>query len=85
MTGVFARGAALLVRAYQKFARPVLPPACRFEPSCSEYYLQALGSVGFLRATGMAALRIGRCHPWSQGGYDPPPTRRLREQGESGA
>jgi putative membrane protein insertion efficiency factor len=61
------------VRGYQLLLRPLLPPACRFEPSCSEYYRQALESHGALRATGLAIRRLGRCHPWHEGGYDPPP------------
>jgi putative membrane protein insertion efficiency factor len=63
----------VLVRGYQIFVRPVLPPACRFIPSCSEYYRQALVNVGLVRATGLAIARICRCHPWHVGGYDPPP------------
>jgi uncharacterized protein len=70
---VLTRGIVLLVRGYQQVARALLPRACRFEPSCSEYYRQALLSVGFLRATGLGIRRIGRCHPWHPGGYDPPP------------
>ncbi len=62
-----------LVSGYQLLVRPLLPPACRFQPSCSEYYRQALMNVGFLRASWLAARRIGRCHPWHEGGYDPPP------------
>ncbi len=62
-----------LVRGYQLLVRPLLPPVCRFEPSCSEYYRLALMTHGFLRATGLAIRRICRCHPWHEGGYDPPP------------
>ena len=75
MGALIARGMVLLVRGYQQLARPLLPPACRFEPSCSEYYRQGLLSLGFLRATGLAIRRISRCHPWHAGGYDPPPVR----------
>ncbi|HEV8440230.1 MAG TPA: membrane protein insertion efficiency factor YidD [Methylomirabilota bacterium] len=83
MTGRGARVAIALVRAYQLLARPLLPPACRFEPSCSEYYRQALASHGFFRATGLAIGRIGRCHPWHEGGYDPPP-RPVRHHDQPG-
>ncbi len=65
-----------LVRGYQLLLSPLLPPACRFEPSCSEYYRQALRSHGVLRATGLALGRLGRCHPWHEGGEDPPPPPR---------
>lgn len=77
----FLRG---IVRGYQIVLRPLLPPACRFEPSCSEYYREALTNHGVVRATGLAILRIGRCHPWHAGGYDPPPGRS-EYRGKSGA
>ncbi|PWU18091.1 MAG: membrane protein insertion efficiency factor YidD [Candidatus Rokuibacteriota bacterium] len=70
----------LLVEGYQCLVRPLLPPACRFEPSCSEYYRQSLMSTGLLRATLWAILRISRCHPWHEGGYDPPPGQEARRQ-----
>jgi putative membrane protein insertion efficiency factor len=70
------RVAATLVRGYQFLIRPVLPPACRFEPSCSEYAREALGSHGVLRGGWLGIKRITRCHPWHPGGYDPPPLGR---------
>jgi len=73
---------ATAVRGYQLLVRPLLPSACRFEPSCSEYYRLALESHGVLRATGLALRRLTRCHPWHAGGYDPPPGR-LRQEGPS--
>jgi putative membrane protein insertion efficiency factor len=80
-----ARFVGGLVRGYQVVVRPLLPSACRFQPSCSEYYRQALMSVGLLRATWLAACRIGRCHPWHEGGYDPPPGARFRSFEKPGA
>ena len=74
-----------LVRGYQWLIRPLLPAACRFHPSCSEYYRQALMSVGLMRATWLAVRRIGRCHPWHEGGYDPPPRPHLRKIEKPGA
>jgi putative membrane protein insertion efficiency factor len=62
-----------LLRGYQRFVSPLLPPACRFYPSCSEYALQAVELHGVLRGTGLALLRLARCHPFSKGGYDPVP------------
>ena len=62
-----------LVRGYQLFVRPLLPPACRFQPSCSEYAREALGQHGLLRGGWLAVRRLGRCHPFHPGGYDPPP------------
>jgi len=61
------------VRGYQVLIGPLFPPACRFEPTCSEYYREALLTHGVFRATVLAARRLGRCHPWHAGGYDPPP------------
>ncbi|HEX6319403.1 MAG TPA: membrane protein insertion efficiency factor YidD [Burkholderiales bacterium] len=61
------------VRAYQWFVRPVLPPSCRFFPSCSEYADEALARHGAWRGGWLAARRVCRCGPWSHGGYDPVP------------
>jgi putative membrane protein insertion efficiency factor len=76
MSSLAVRVSVALVCGYQIFVRPILPPACRFVPSCSEYYRQALVNVGFVRATGLAIARICRCHPWHVGGYDPPPAAK---------
>ena len=57
---------------YRLILRPVLPTVCRFEPSCSEYFIQAVRKYGPLRGTYRGVRRICRCHPWSPGGYDPP-------------
>jgi putative membrane protein insertion efficiency factor len=65
------------VRGYQLVLRPVLPAACRFSPSCSEYARLALIEHGFLRGLWLTAKRVGRCHPFHPGGYDPPPPRLL--------
>ena len=67
--------AALLiggVRLYQVCLRPVLPAVCRFEPSCSEYFIRAVRKYGPARGAWKGVGRICRCHPWSRGGYDPP-------------
>jgi putative membrane protein insertion efficiency factor len=64
-------GAAL--RAYQWFLRPLLPPACRFHPSCSEYALEALARYGAWQGGWLAARRVCRCGPWNAGGHDPVP------------
>lgn len=63
-----------LVRFYQKFISPLFPPSCRYRPTCSAYMIEALqkhGLKGFL----MGLARIGRCHPFVEGGEDPVPDR----------
>lgn len=57
---------------YRMALRPLLPPLCRFEPSCSEYFLQAIHKHGPICGAGKGIWRICRCNPWNRGGYDPP-------------
>lgn len=61
------------VRGYRFFLKPWLGNACRFEPTCSAYALAALQQHGAAAGTYLAAARIGRCHPWCDGGIDPVP------------
>lgn len=70
---VGGRLGSVVVRGYQLVVRPLLPCVCRFDPSCSEYSRQAFERHGLLRGAGLTLRRLGRCHPWSAGGYDPPP------------
>jgi uncharacterized protein len=70
MAGLALRTA---VRAYQLLASPLLPPRCRFLPTCSDYALEALDSHGAVRGAGLALRRLVRCHPWGGHGYDPVP------------
>jgi hypothetical protein len=60
-----------LVRGYQYFISPVLPPSCRFTPTCSTYTIRAIEKYGAIRGTLLGIRRILRCHPFSRGGYDP--------------
>ena len=62
-----------LIRGYQKFISPGLPPACRFYPSCSQYAIEAIARHGALRGSWLAARRLARCHPFHPGGVDPVP------------
>ena len=62
-----------LVRAYQLAISPLLPPACRYYPSCSAYALEALERHGAVRGGWLALRRIGRCNPFRPGGFDPVP------------
>ncbi|MBC7791692.1 MAG: membrane protein insertion efficiency factor YidD [Anaerolineae bacterium] len=62
-----------MVRGYQLAISPLLPPSCRYLPSCSAYALEAIEKYGAARGGWMALRRIGRCHPFRPGGYDPVP------------
>ncbi|HEX4012597.1 MAG TPA: membrane protein insertion efficiency factor YidD [Candidatus Cybelea sp.] len=59
-----------LLRGYQLLVSPLLPPACRFYPSCSAYAMVAVAEHGTLRGTWLAVCRLARCHPWHPGGVD---------------
>lgn len=63
----------LVVRAYQVVLSPLLPAACRYHPTCSNYAIEALEKHGALRGSWLAVRRIARCHPFRPGGYDPVP------------
>lgn len=63
--------ALVTIKVYQKTISRVLPPACRFTPTCSEYGYQAIEKYGLLKGGWMAIKRISRCHPFNPGGYDP--------------
>ncbi len=61
------------IRFYQRFISPLMPPACRFTPTCSQYAVEALRKHGPAKGLYLAARRILRCHPWGGSGYDPVP------------
>jgi uncharacterized protein len=63
----------VLVQAYRLLLSPWLGSACRFEPTCSNYALQALQSHGAARGSYLTLRRLARCHPWCEGGHDPVP------------
>jgi uncharacterized protein len=63
--------ASYLVKAYQLVIGPFLPKVCRYNPTCSQYSLEAYRRYGVLKGTSMTLKRLGRCHPWHPGGYDP--------------
>ena len=60
-----------VLRGYKWLVSPLLPPACRYVPSCSEYAIEAVERFGALRGMGMSFWRLCRCHPFVKGGYDP--------------
>ena len=69
-----ARGLIVgLLRAYRRFVSPLLPPACRYEPSCSVYAAEAVELHGIARGSWLAVRRLARCHPFTRGGFDPVP------------
>jgi putative membrane protein insertion efficiency factor len=68
-----ARALAGAFAAYKRFVSPLLPPACRFTPTCSEYAGQAVLRHGVRRGLAMAVRRLARCHPFHAGGPDPVP------------
>lgn len=70
-----ARALMVPIHAYRRVLSPLLGPVCRYEPSCSAYALEALRVHGALRGGWLAVRRIGRCHPFHSGGYDPVPPR----------
>jgi len=67
------RLALLVIRFYQLTLSRVLPPSCRFTPTCSVYTYQAIEKYGFFKGGWLGAKRISRCHPFNPGGYDPVP------------
>ena len=59
------------LRAYKRYVSPLMPPSCRYTPTCSEYALEAIERYGPLRGGGLAVKRLLSCNPLSRGGYDP--------------
>ncbi len=70
---IFQRLALGLIRLYQLTLSRILPPSCRFTPSCSVYTYQAIEKYGVVKGGWLGAKRISRCHPLNPGGYDPVP------------
>jgi len=70
---LIARAVILLIRGYQVTFSPLLPSACRYQPTCSQYTLEAVERHGALKGSWLGAKRIARCHPFHPGGYDPVP------------
>lgn len=87
LTEVPVTAAILLVRAYQLVISPLSAPTCRFHPSCSTYAVTALRRFGLVRGGWLAVRRLGRCHPWSDGGIDDVPERvgRAHARGDAQA
>ncbi|MFZ0062969.1 MAG: membrane protein insertion efficiency factor YidD [Pyrinomonadaceae bacterium] len=60
-----------ILRFYKLAVSPLLPPSCRFVPTCSEFAMEAIARHGALRGSFLAVRRLARCHPFTRGGYDP--------------
>ncbi|MBN2847091.1 MAG: membrane protein insertion efficiency factor YidD [Coriobacteriia bacterium] len=73
MRSPLARAVVVLIRLYQRLISPLLPPSCRFTPTCSVYAVTAIERYGILKGGWLALRRVGRCHPWNPGGFDPVP------------
>lgn len=63
----------MLIRGYRRYISPLFPPSCRFQPTCSQYALEAIEGFGAIMGSWLAMKRILRCHPFHPGGYDPVP------------
>ena len=63
-----------LIKGYRRFVSPLFPPTCRFQPTCSQYALEAIATYGTIKGGWLAITRILRCHPFHPGGYDPVPS-----------
>jgi putative membrane protein insertion efficiency factor len=74
---VLREAAVAPLLAYHRVVSPLLGQRCRYEPSCSRYAVQAIREFGILRGAVLAAWRLGRCNPFSRGGYDPVSEQRL--------
>ncbi|HKJ47789.1 MAG TPA: membrane protein insertion efficiency factor YidD [Christiangramia sp.] len=70
-----------IVQFYRKFISPLTPAACRYQPTCSSYMLEAIETHGAIKGFWMGLKRIGRCHPWGGSGYDPVPQKSDHKTG----
>ena len=73
MSGIIVKVLVLLMRIYQAAISPFLPPSCRFEPTCSQYMIEALRKRGVIVGLALGIWRVLRCNPFCRGGYDPVP------------
>ncbi|NCO68966.1 MAG: membrane protein insertion efficiency factor YidD [Acidobacteria bacterium] len=68
-----ARWLMAVLRVYKRWVSPLLPPSCRFHPTCSVYMAEAIARFGVMRGVWLGVRRLSRCHPWHPGGFDPVP------------
>ena len=79
VVGIPRNLAIVCISIYRHAISPILPPSCRYVPSCSEYAVIALKRFGFLKGMWLSLKRVGRCHPFHPGGYDPVPEEMSRK------
>ena len=70
LSGVLVQAFILPIKGYRKYISPLLSQRCRYYPTCSQYAIDALQAHGFGKGIALGVLRVGRCHPWSEGGID---------------
>lgn len=68
-----------LIRFYRKAISPLTPATCKYIPTCSQYGIEAIERFGAFKGTMLTIWRILRCNPWSRGGYDPVPEKRVKK------
>ncbi len=68
---ILAELCIILIKGYQRYISPIKGPTCRFYPTCSEYSAQAFRKYGFFKGMFLTIVRVGKCHPFHPGGYDP--------------
>ena len=69
-----------MIRFYQRCLSPLLPNVCRYRPTCSEYFIEALMMHGVIKGSWLGIKRILRCHPWGGSGYDPVPPGKHKNE-----
>ena len=77
------RALLAILRFYKRHISPLLPNACIYTPTCSEYAMEAIQKHGVLKGTGLAILRVLRCNPFHEGGYDPVPEPKKHKESHS--
>ena len=71
-----------IIKAYQVILSPILGNNCRFFPTCSEYAIESLKAYGLIKGVFLTVKRIGKCHPWGSHGYDPLPSKSIKNKYE---
>lgn len=79
MTNIIKKILILLVKFYQKFLSPLCPGVCRYQPTCSQYMIEAIEKHGIFKGVWLGCKRLMRCHPWSGSGYDPVPPTNVKK------